>query len=164
MPTLARLEDQVVTGVVPPTEKEAMIRDVWASVTASPAIPGLAKTLIRSIVLAPLGWLLLAPLFFKKVLGILPFARGLAVRYTLTNRRLMIRHGLKPVIVQEIPLTRIKDARLVPGSFDQYYLTGTLEVIDADGKVALTLPGVGEPESLRQTILQAVSAFGKAAN
>jgi hypothetical protein len=82
---------QAVTGVVPPDVGEAMIREIRPTVLAGGgAIPGLARTFMKTIVLAPVGWLLLGPLFAKKLL---PF---ISRRYTLTNRRLMIQHGLKP--------------------------------------------------------------------
>src|SRR5437763_17052813 len=80
---------QAVTGVMPPELAEANIRTVWPSVTeVSPGIANLGRALIKTVVLAPLAWLLMAPLYFKKIL---PF---LAKRYTLTNRRLVVQRGL----------------------------------------------------------------------
>ena len=78
---------QAVTGLVPPQLDETTIRVVWPSVAATPAVAALGRWLMRSMVLAPFGWLLLAPFYFKKILP------GLACRYTLTNRRLMIQKG-----------------------------------------------------------------------
>src|SRR5215510_6272649 len=74
---------QAVAGLTPPEVGEAMIREAWPTVAAHPGAANLGKKLIRSIALAPLGWLLLAPLYFMKILPF--FAR----RYTLTNRRVM---------------------------------------------------------------------------
>jgi hypothetical protein len=144
---------QAVTGVVPPELGEAMIREIRPTVLAGGAgIPTLAKKLIYSIVLAPVGWFLLAPLFAKKML---PF---LCPRYTLTNRRLMIQHGLKPSPVQSVELRDIDDVRLVDASRDTFYQSGTLEVVSA-GKVVMTLTGVPEPEGFRRAIRSAVSAW-----
>ena len=144
---------QPVTGVVPPQLAEADIRTAWPSVTdASPAVANLGCTLIRSIVLAPLGWLLLAPLYFKKVL---PF---LAKRYTLTNRRLMVRRGLKAKPRQEVALSAIDEVRLVEDSYNPFYRSATLEVLSG-GNVVLTLTGVPQPESFRQSILNALFAW-----
>ena len=81
---------QAITGLVPPLFGEALIREAWPSVTAIPAAAGLGRALMRSIVLAPLGWALLLPVYFMKIL---PF---IARRYTLTNRRLMVQRGLRP--------------------------------------------------------------------
>jgi hypothetical protein len=144
---------QAVTGVVPPELGEAMIREVRPTVLAGgAALPGLARMLMRTIVLAPVGWLILAPLFAKKLL---PFV---CERYTLTNRRLMIQRGLKPAPVREVSLRDIDDVRLVDASRDTFYLSGTLEVVSG-GKVVLTLPGVPEPEGFRRAIRNAVSAW-----
>jgi hypothetical protein len=144
---------QAVTGVMPPQLGEAIIREVWPSVTdAQPALATLCEKMQRTIVLAPLAWLLLAPLYFKKVL---PF---LAKRYTLTNRRLMIRRGLKPSPSHEVALADIDDVRLVPNSLSAFYRSATLEVL-AKGQVAMTLSGVPEPESFRHAVLHACRAW-----
>jgi hypothetical protein len=143
---------QAVTGVVPPEIGEAMIREVRPTVMAGgAAIPNLARTLQKSIVLAPLGWLLLLPAFLKKL-------TPLCQRYTLTNRRLTIQRGLKPSPVKEVPLRDIDDVRVVDSTRDTFYLSATLEVLSG-GKVVLTLPGVPEPEGFRRAIRNAVSAW-----
>src|SRR2546430_14838021 len=85
MGTMVEGRRQIVTGVVAPQFGEAVIRETWPSVAATPTVAKLGAALQKSIILAPLGWLLLAPFYFKKVL---PF---IGERYTLTNRRLMIR-------------------------------------------------------------------------
>ena len=79
---------QAVTGLTPPSRAEAIIRDIRPSVAAHPGLSGMARMFLGTMILAPLGWLLLAPLFTLKFL---PFV---CKRYTLTNRRLMIRRGL----------------------------------------------------------------------
>jgi uncharacterized protein YjbI with pentapeptide repeats len=130
---------QVVTGVVPPQVDEAIIREVFPSVASFPLAP-LAKRLQKSIILAPFGWLLLAVPYFGKVLP------GLARRYTLTNRRLMIRRGMRPVPVQEIPLADIDEIRQQPDSYDDFFRAANLEVL-SQGKVVMTLPSVWGPEA-----------------
>src|SRR5436309_506018 len=95
---------QPVTGVMPPQVAEANIRTIWPSVTAtSPAAAALGRALTRTILLAPLAWLLLAPVYFLKVLPF--FAR----RYTLTNRRLVVQRGLKAKPRQEVLLADIDE-------------------------------------------------------
>jgi hypothetical protein len=143
---------QAVTGLVPPQSAEAKIRVVWPSVNAFPAVAGLGRTLIRSIILAPLGWLLLAPFYFLKIL---PFQ---ARRYTLTNRRLMIQRGLGAKVAQEVELAHITDVRLRDGSWDPFYRTGTLEIL-SDGKVVMALEGVPGADSFRHAILNARTAW-----
>jgi Bacterial PH domain len=154
-PTLAR---QAISGLTPPQQAEAMVREVWPSVVeAQSGLAGLGQMLIKSIVLAPLGWLLLAPLYFKKIL---PF---LSTRYTLTNRRLMIQRGLKPAPVKEVALADIDDVRVAADSHNVFYKSATLEVLTKGG-VALTLVGVPEADSFRESILNTVAAWvpGKA--
>jgi hypothetical protein len=149
---------QAVTGLTPPQRAEAIIREVRPTVAAHPALSGPARRLMRTAFLAPLGWLLLAPLFPLK------FAPFLCKRYTLTNRRLMIRRGLaRPQPLHEVALSDIDDVRLDPASRDDFYHSGTLEVL-SQGKTVLHLPGVPQPEAFRQSVLNAVRAWapGKA--
>jgi hypothetical protein len=142
-----------VTGLVPPEIGEARIRETLPTVVAvMPAQAQLAQVCMRSIVLAPLGWLLLAPLF---ALRLAPF---LCRRYTLTNRRLMIQRGLKPSPVEEIALKDIDEVRFQEGSYNEFYRCGTLEVI-SKGQTRMTLVGVREPESFRQAIINACTAW-----
>jgi len=146
---------QAIAGVMPPLLGEARIRE------ALPVMHGplakVAQKLVRSIVLAPLGWALLAPLFAMK------FAPFIFVRYTLTNRRLMIQRGLKPTPTHEIKLEDIDEVRLVAADDDPFYHSGTLEII-SKGQVALRLPGTPESEGFRHAIVNAVKAWvpGKA--
>ena len=120
---------------------------------ASAGMAGLSARLIRSIFLAPLGWMLNSLLFAKKL------APGICRRYTLTNRRLMIRRGWKPEPAQEIALKDIDEVKLVPDSYDAFYRAGDLSVLSG-GKEVLRLVGVPEPESFRHAIINAVKAWG----
>ena len=146
-----------VTGVLSPQRGEALIRETWPGVEDVPGLAGLAHTLMRTYILAPLAWVLLLPLYFKKVL---PFV---AKRYTVTNRRVMIRRGLKPTPTHEVALTDIDRVEIVPDANSDFYRAGTLEIM-SQGKVALRLPGVPEPESFRHAIVNAYKAWvpGKA--
>ncbi len=147
-----------VTGVMPPQLGEAIIREVRPSlVEGSAGIATLAEKLIRSIVLAPLGFLLLAPLFARKLLPFFP------KRYTLTNQRITIKRGLKPREVQSVSLADIDEVRFDHGSYNPFYRAGTLEII-SHGEVRLRLPGVPAPEAFRLAIINACGAWvpGKA--
>lgn len=150
--------DQAVTGVVSPLTSEAMIKEVWPSVTTSSGIAALGEKLIRSIILAPLGWLLMIPIYFWKLAPF--FAR----RYTLTNRRIMIQRGLKPTPREQVALADIDEVRLDRGSANAFFRAATLDII-SKGQVALKLTGVPDPESFRAAIRNACMAWvpGKAA-
>ena len=143
---------QAVSGVVPPELGEGLIRQVLPSVTDSPGLAALCEKMMRTIVLAPLAWLLLSIPYFKKVMPVT------AKRYTLTNRRLMVRTGWKEKPAQEIALGDIEDVRLEEGSYSHFYRSGTLEII-SKGQVAMRLRGVPEPESFRRAILNARLAW-----
>jgi hypothetical protein len=149
---MSNVREQVVTGVVPPQLGEALIREVFPSVAAIPAVATPGRKLICSIVLAPAGWALMLPFYFLKILP------GLARRYTLTNRRVMLRRGLKPVPSQEVKLSEIDDVRVVKDANSHFFRAATLEIVSG-GKVVLTLPGVPEADAFRISILNACKAW-----
>ena len=66
---------------------ETRIREIWPTVARIPVVGNLGKLLIHSIILAPLGWLVMSGVYFGKLL---PFV---GVRYKLTDKRLMILRG-----------------------------------------------------------------------
>jgi hypothetical protein len=160
MPIMAEPQPHDFSGVASPQQGEANIRTVWPSVAAYPGPASLARASYRTIIFAPIGWLVLAPLYFKKLLAVLPGMSGLATRYRLTNRRLMICKGFNGTPVKEVPLDQIKDVKLVTDANSDFFVAGTLEVIDANGQTVLSLPGVPEAESVQHAILQAAAAWG----
>ena len=161
MSSFARIDSNAITGVTAPKVQEAMIREVWANATANGPAMTLARKLMGTIVLAPVAWLLIAPLFVKRLLGFLPGLSSFTVKYTLTNRRLMIRKGMKAHMTSEIPLNEIGDVRVVPDANTDFYSSATVVALRKDGSTALTMPGVPEPESFRQAILQSRDAWGQ---
>jgi hypothetical protein len=143
---------QPVTGVVPPLLAEARIRDVWPSVARFPALAGIGRALTATIILAPLAWLLMSAAYFGKLLPLI------ARRYTLTNRRVTTRAGWAGTVTGEVPLAEIEDVRVVPDSNTPFFRAADLQII-RNGQVALTLPGVPDPETFRQMILNARNAW-----
>ncbi|HYV38254.1 MAG TPA: PH domain-containing protein [Gemmataceae bacterium] len=143
---------QVITGVVPPLLGEARIREAYPSVQSKPAVASLGRALTGTIVLAPLGWLLMSAVYFGKVLLVI------GRRYTLTNRRLMVRKGWKCSVGQEVGLADIDDVRVVLDANSDFFRAGNLEIISR-GQVVMTLPGVPEPEGFRHAILNACNAW-----
>jgi hypothetical protein len=75
----------------------------------------------------------------------------------------MIQRGLKPRPRQSITLAEIDEVRFDHHSYNDFYKSGTLEII-SQGQVRLLLTGVPEPESFRHAIVNACSAWvpGKA--
>src|SRR5437899_1472011 len=97
---------QVVTGVMPPLLGEARIREAWPSVASQPGLASVGRALTRTILLAPLAWLLMSAVYFGKLLPIV------GRRYTLTNRRIMTRKGWKGVPGKEVALADIDEVRM----------------------------------------------------
>jgi hypothetical protein len=143
---------QIITGVMPPELGEAKIREAWPSVASHPAIANLGRVLTRTIVLAPLAWLLMSVVYFGKLLPII------GRRYTLTNRRLMIRNGWKAVPSKEVALAAIDEVRMVLDANSDFFRAANLEIV-SKGQVVLTLPGVPEPEGFRHAIVNARNAW-----
>jgi hypothetical protein len=148
---------QSITGLTPPQLSEARVREIWPSVAAAPAVAGLGRALTNTIILAPLGWLIMSVVYFGKLMPM--FMR----RYSLTNRRLRIRHGWAGSSGPEILLKDIDDVRLITDSNSEFFRAADLQIIKG-GNVALTLAGVPDPESFRQMILNTRNAWvpGKA--
>src|SRR5439155_22586316 len=100
---MTEVRQQAITGVTPPEVAEARIREAWPSVASFPGIASLGRVLTNPIVLAPAAWLFMSVIYFGKLLPI--FAR----RYTLTNRRVMIRKGWHGTPGGEVALGAIDD-------------------------------------------------------
>src|SRR5688572_23562304 len=131
---------QAISGMTPPELGEARIREVFPSVARVPLIANLGKFLNNTIILAPLGWLIMSTVYFSKLLPII------GIRYTITNRRVMIRHGWKGTAGQEILLEDIDDVRLEPDSIDQFFRSADLTILRRGG-AAMTLKAVPDAES-----------------
>ena len=92
---------------------------------------------------APFGALLY---FYLKILG---------RRYVLTNRSVLIKSALGGTEFQRIDLADVADVRVTQYDGQQFYRCGDLDLLGADGKTILQLPGVPHAEILRETILKA---------
>jgi len=143
---------QAITGVTAPQTGESIIRVAWPSLAAYPTIATLGRKLILSYVLAPLGWALMLPFYFRKVLP------GLGTRYAVTNRRVMIQRGIRPAMSQEVLLAAIDEVRFIRDDNSDFFRAATLEIVSG-GQVKLTMPGVPEAEAFRHAILNACMAF-----
>jgi Bacterial PH domain len=143
---------QVIAGLMPPLLGEARIREAWPSVQSSPAIAGLGRALTGTIVLAPLAWLLMSTVYFGKLMMIV------GRRYTLTNRRLMIRKGWKCTVHKEVALADIDEVRVVPDANSDFFRAANLEIV-SKGQTVMTLAGVPEPDGFRHAILNSCNAW-----
>jgi hypothetical protein len=89
--------------------------------------------------------------YFAKV------ATPLARRFTLTNRRIVVRRGLRGVPAWQVLLVDIEDVLVRADANSGFFRAGLLEVITA-GRVALRLAGVPEGEAFRRTVFDACRA------
>jgi membrane protein YdbS with pleckstrin-like domain len=75
-----------------------------------------------------------------------PFLNWLASTYTVTNRRLITRHGILTRKGHDIPLNRISDVSYERGVVDRMLGCGTLIISDASTKGSVQLPDVPHVE------------------
>jgi hypothetical protein len=133
-------------------QREQRIREVWPTVARAPAIAGIGKMLNNTIVLAPLGWLIMSLVYFGKVLPIV------GIRYRLTDKKIAIVRGWSGAVSQAIALGDIDDVKLDTASIDQFFRSADLQVMSG-GKVEMTLTAVPDAESFRHMILDARNAW-----
>lgn len=131
---------------------ETRIREIWPTVARIPIVAGLGKMLLHSIVLAPLGWLVMGGVYFIKILPIV------GIRYRLTDKRIASMRGWGKSCRAEVALADIDDVRIDPASVDSFFRSADLQIIRA-GAVAMTLTAVPDPESFRHAILSARNAW-----
>jgi hypothetical protein len=131
---------------------ERRIRDVWPTVARVPAVANIGKLLTKTILLAPLAWLIMSVFYFGKIL---PF---IGIRYRLTDKRIAIARGWKCSISQAVALADVDDVKLDPATIDQFFRSADLQIFSA-GKLELTLTAVPDAESFRHNILDARNAW-----
>jgi membrane protein YdbS with pleckstrin-like domain len=95
--------------------------------------------------------------------SLIPYLRWTTSTYTVTNRRLITRHGIITRTGRDIPLFRINDVAYEKGLLDRILGCGTLVVSDATENVGVVLPDVPNVEKVHLQIsdLLFVSGDGK---
>jgi hypothetical protein len=165
-----------IAGVSPATLKEVTVMIVWPSLAATRwgrfwgrcyandmgvTVFGVPITLGR--IGALLSIPLILPVYFHMLVPRLPFvvfgaANPSCRRYRLTNRRVIVEHGLGGGEQRSVALDRFDriDIEVLLGQ--QWYHAGDL--IFRLGQVeTLRLQGVPRPETFRQTCLKAHNSF-----
>lgn len=152
---------QPIAGVAPPQLDEVTATTVWPSIGALASGRWIGKlcgakaglgsffTVGKLLALATIPVSLV--LYFWKVM---PWA---CFRYRLTNRRIVIQKGLRPVDREWIDLDQFDDVRveILPGQ--EWLKVGDLVFLH-NGKELLRLAGVPRPEIFRQVCLKARQA------
>jgi hypothetical protein len=149
---------QAIAGVAPPELNEVTIMTVWPSIAVRPWGRWWGRRYVNKNGLGTFFtwgklWMLVSIPF---ALGL--FMRGISPvvcrRYRLTNRRVIIQRGLKPVDEAWIGLDEFDsiDVEVLPGH--EWYPAG--ELIFRRGTVEVfRLSGVSRPEPFRHTCLKA---------
>jgi len=83
---------------------------------------------------------------------LIPFLRWTTSTYTVTNRRLITRHGIITRTGRDIPLFRINDVAYEKGLLDRILGCGTLIISDATEKAGVVLPDVPNVERVHLQI------------
>ena len=166
---------QAIPGVSPPKASEVTVMTVWPSIAATGAGRMLGRLCLIKVGFGnvfTVGKLLALavipvaiPIFFAMLIpgaGIPgtflwidnPFCR----RYRLTNRRIIVEHGLGGREQRSIPLDDFDaiDVKILPGQ--AWYPAGDL--LFRKGPVeTFRISGVSRPETFRQTCLKAQRGF-----
>jgi membrane protein YdbS with pleckstrin-like domain len=82
-----------------------------------------------------------------------PFARWRSSRFSVSTHRLMIRTGGFRAQRIEIPLARLADVTVIPGTLGRLLGYGTVRIVPA-GEPAEVFPRVAAPDALRDAILR----------
>ena len=83
---------------------------------------------------------------------LIPFLRWTTSTYTVTNRRLITRHGIITRTGRDIPLFRINDVAYEKGLLDRILGCGTLIISDATENAGVVLPDVPNVERVHLQI------------
>ena len=83
---------------------------------------------------------------------VVPFLRWSTSTYTVTNRRLITRHGIITRTGRDIPLFRINDVAYEKGLIDRLLGCGTLIISDATEKAGVVLPDIPRIEQVHLQI------------
>ncbi|REJ91222.1 MAG: PH domain-containing protein [Planctomycetota bacterium] len=155
---------QAIAGVAPPQLAEVTVMTVWPSLAASGIgrwwgrlysidvgirVLGIPVTIGRLIALASIPFIL--PPFF---LSLVP---GLARRYRLTNRRVLIekqQFSGKYMVEAYVPLEKFDSIEIVELPGQAWYKAGDLVFFEGNTET-FRLPGIARPQTFRHTCLKA---------
>ncbi len=166
---------QPVAGVFPSDLGEVTVMVVWPSIAATSwgrfwgrlfgsefgfCVYGIPVTLGRLWMLISIPFIL--PLYFHMLVPRLPFViagmeNTACRRYRLTNRRVVIEHGLGGAVYRSAAFDRFDTVDIEVLSGQEAYPAGDL-VFRAGQIETLRLPGVPRPEAFRHACLKARQA------
>lgn len=143
------LNDGETVVVSTRTHPKALLLPVLALVVLL-AVGVAAQTMIDAQVVDWIVWALVA-------IGVIwwfvrPLLEWLAASYTVTDRRLITRHGVLTRRGHDIPLSRISDVEYEMDLIDRMLGCGTLRISDASTDGEVTLPDIPHVEAVQRRI------------
>ncbi|MDO9498390.1 MAG: PH domain-containing protein [Nocardioides sp.] len=97
-------------------------------------------------------------------LAVWPTLDWMMASYTITNRRLITRHGIITRRGHDIPLTRISDVAYELGLIDRMLGCGTLVISDASTHGQVLLPDIPRVEATQRQLNELLHAVGGGAS
>ena len=152
---MVAIDKQAIAGVTPAESGEAIVREVWPSISAT----GLGRLLGQAYRTAVIGRLVVL-LSIPVALALYLRPARLLRRYTLTSRRVLVRQGLPPKERQSVELEQVAEVRVEQKPGQEFFRAADLHLMGVSGTL-MTLPGVVVPEAFRHHILGARDAFVK---
>jgi uncharacterized membrane protein YdbT with pleckstrin-like domain len=89
-------------------------------------------------------------------LTVRPFIFWLATRYVVTDRRVMMRHGLLSRTGRDVPLTRVNDVSFARTPVERLFGSGTLVIESAGDRGQVVLRDVPHVEAVQRDIYELV--------
>jgi membrane protein YdbS with pleckstrin-like domain len=126
---------------------------IWPVVVLALVVAGVITALMmkpNNAVVALGAAVLAVPMLIAFSLA--PFLSWMSSTYTVTNRRLITRHGVLTRSGRDIPLFRINDVTYEMGLLDRLLGCGTLVISDATEKAGVVLPDIPNVQQVQLQI------------
>ncbi len=153
---------QAIAGVVPTDAEEVKAATVWPSLSVyrlGSIIGQLCAIRWPDVYIFRLGNLMallsIGPAILLYFWRVLPVT---GIRYTLTNRRIVVQKGMKGVDDRSIDLDAFDSIEIETGPGQQWYNAGDL-VFKSGGAEKFRLESVSYPEAFRHSCLASRTAF-----
>jgi len=153
---------QPIAGLAPSESSEVAVMTVWPSIAALPTGRSLGRLYMiqwPGVYFFRLGNLIaLLSVPHALLLFFMGIAPGIGRRYTLTNRRVIVKRGISGVESKSIELSRFNEIDIEVKKGDEWFHAGDL-VFKQDGVEKFRLVGVSRPGAFRTTCLHSQRSY-----
>jgi hypothetical protein len=153
---------QPIAGLAPSELGEAAVTTVWPSIVSFPTGRFLGRLYMiqwPGVYFFRLGNLIaLLSIPHALLLFFMGIGPGIGKRYTLTNRRVVVKRGISGVDSKSIELSRFNEIDIDVKKGDEWFHAGDL-VFKQDGVEKFRLEGVSRPEAFRKTCLNSQRSY-----